>query len=149
MAIWQYDLLFIGGGDARPLLTDDGWDIPPLSAASTLRAQQALVGSMGYPWLMMDDWVVFGSEQGTRIDLNFNGSNEVEILIRVDALATEPELDAVCAFASELGGRLFDPRTGAFLQPDRCSVASALATSRAAAFACSPRSFLSGLETNS
>jgi hypothetical protein len=148
MAIWQYDLFFIGEGDARPLLTDDGWDIPPLSAASTLRAQRALVGSMGYPWLMMDDWVVFGSEQGTRIDLNFDGLSEVEIRIRLDASATEPELDAVCAFASELGGRLFDPTTGAFLQPDRCSVASALATSRAAAFAHSPRSFLSELSRN-
>ena len=31
MAIWQYDLFFIGEGDARPLLTDDGWDIPSLS----------------------------------------------------------------------------------------------------------------------
>jgi hypothetical protein len=149
MAIWQYDLFFVSGGDARPLLTDDGWDIPPLSAASTLRAQQALAGLMGYPWLMMDDWVVFGSEQGTRIDLNFNWPNEVEIRIRLDALATDPELDAVCAFASELGGRLFDPKTGAFLQPDRSSVASALATSRAAAYARSPRSFLSGPETNS
>jgi hypothetical protein len=148
MAIWQFDLFFIGEGDARPLLTDGGWDIPPLSAASTLKAQRALVGSMGYPWLMMDDWVVFGSEQGTRIDLNFDRSNEVEIRIRLDASATEPELDAVCAFASELGGRLFDPTTGAFLQPDRCSVATALATSRAAAFAHSPRSFLSGLSRN-
>lgn len=149
MAIWQYDLFFIGGGEARPLLTDDGWDIPPLSAASTLRAQQALVGSMGHPWLMMDNWVVFGSEQGTRIDLIFEGPNEVEIRIRLDTSAPESELDAVCAFASELGGRLFDPRTGAFLQPDLCSIASALATSRAAAFADSPRSFLSDLETNS
>jgi hypothetical protein len=103
---------------------------------------------MGYPWLMMDDWVVFGSEQGTRIDLNFDGPNKVEIRIRLDASATEPELDGVCAFASELGGRLFDPATGAILPPDRCSVASALATSRAAAFAHSPRSFLSGQSRN-
>jgi len=148
MAIWQYDLFVIGEGHTRPLRTDDGWDIPPVSAASTLIAQRAVVGSMGYPWLMMDDWVVFGSEQGTRIDLNFDGPNKVEIRIRLDASATEPELDAVCAFASELGGRLFDPATGAILPPDRCSVASALATSRAAAFAHSPRSFLSGQSRN-
>jgi hypothetical protein len=99
---------------------------------------------MGYPWLMMDDWVVFGSEEGTRIDLMFNGANEVEIRIRLNASATETELDAVCTFAGELGGRLFDPTTGALLQPDLSSVASALATSRAAAFSRSPRSFLSG-----
>lgn len=149
MAIWQYDLFVIGDGDARPILRGDGWDIPSLSAASTLKAQQALAGSMGIPWLMMDDWVVFGSEQGTRIDLMFDGPNEVEIRIRLDASATEPELHAVCAFASGFGGRLFDPTTSAFLQPDLALVASALAHSRAAAFAHSPRSFLSKLETKS
>ena len=149
MAIWQYDLLFVGDRGARPLLRTDGCDIPPLAAASTLRAQLALVGSMGYPWLMMDDWVVFGSEEGTRVDLIFDERNEVEIKVRLDASATEPELDAVCAFASKLGGRLFDPTTGTFLKPQVCSVASALANSRAAAFAHSPRSFLSKLEINS
>ena len=127
MAIWQHDLFFIGDGDARPLLRGDGWDIPTLAAASTLRAQLALIGSMGYPWLMMDDWVVFGSEEGTRVDLIFDELNEVEITVRLDASATETELDAVCAFANKLGGRLFDPTTGAFLQPDVCSVAFALA----------------------
>jgi hypothetical protein len=149
MAIWQYDLFFIAEGNARPHLRDEGWDIPPLSAASTLSAQRSLVGLMGYPWLMMEDWVVFGSERGTRIDFIFDGPNEVEIHIRLDASATEQGVDAVCAFASELSGRLFDPISGAFLQPDRRSVASALATSRAVAFANSPRSFLSGLGANS
>jgi hypothetical protein len=104
---------------------------------------------MGYPWLLMDDWVVFGSAQGTCIDLFFDGATEVEIRIRLDASVTESELDAVCAFVTELDGRLFDPATGAFLQPDRRSVASALATSSAVAFANSPHSFLSGLGTNS
>lgn len=149
MAIWQYDLFFIPDGDARPHLRGEGWDIPSLSAASTLRSQLALVGPIGYPWLMMDDWVVFGSEQGTRIDLIFDGEDEVEIGIRLDASATELEIDAVCAFVNGLGGKLFDPTTGAFLQPDRRSVASALATSGAVAFAHSPRSFLPALETNS
>jgi hypothetical protein len=149
MAIWQYDLFLVGNGDARPLPTEDGWNIPPLSATSTLIAQRALPGSMGHPWLMMDEWVVFGSEQGTRIDFMFDGPSEVEIRIRLDASATEPELDTVCAFASSLGGRLFDPDTNKFIQPDRCSLASALANSRAASFAHSPRTVLSGLETSS
>ena len=142
MAIWQYDLFVMGDGDARPVLTGDGWNIPSLSAGSTLEAQEALVGSMGYPWLMMDDWMVFGCEHGTRIDLIFDGPDQVEIRIRLDASATEPDLHAVCAFASGVGGRLFDPTTGAFLQADLSSMASALGHSRAAAFAQSSRSFL-------
>jgi hypothetical protein len=144
MAVWQYDLFLVGGGSALPLLTDDGWELPQLPAASTLSAQQTLAASMGYPWLMMDDWVVFGNEESTRVDFKFEGVGEVEIRIRLSASATEAELDAVCAFARELGSKLFDPATGALLQPDRSSVASALATSRAAAFSRSPRPCLSG-----
>ena len=72
MAIWQYDLFVVGEGRALPLSMDGGWDLPELPAASTLSAQRTFVGSMGNPWLMMDDWVVFGSENSTRIDLMFN-----------------------------------------------------------------------------
>jgi len=122
---------------------DDGWELPHLPAASTLNAQKTLTGSMGDPWLMMDDWVVFGNEESTRIDLMFNKADEVEIRIRLSVSATEVDLDAVCNFTRELHGKLFDPATGALLQPNRSSLASALASSRAAAFSRSPLHFLS------
>ncbi|HEX9173691.1 MAG TPA: hypothetical protein VF861_13605 [Telluria sp.] len=144
MAVWQYDLFIVVEGHALPLLTDDGWELPQLPAVSTLNAQGTLASSMGYPWLMMDDWVVFGNEESTRIDLMFDEADEVEIRIRLSASATETDLDAVCGFARGLRSKLFDPTTGALLQPDRSSVAYALATSPAAAFSRSPRPFLSG-----
>jgi hypothetical protein len=147
MAAWQYDLFLVGEGHALPLWMDDGWELPQLPAASTLDAQGTLAGSMRYPWLMMDDWIVFGNEESTRIDLMFNEADEVdevEIRIRLSASATEAELDAVCCFAREVHGKLFDPATGALLQPDRSSLASALASSRAAAFSRSPQPFLAG-----
>jgi len=138
MAIWQYDLFVVGEGRALPLSMDGGWDLPQLPAASTLSAQRTLVGSMGDPWLMMDDWVVFGSENSTRIDLMFNEADKVEIRVRLDASASEADIDAVCTFACELGSRLFDPATGALLPPDRSAMTAALARSRTAAFARSP-----------
>lgn len=144
MAVWQYDLFLVGKGNALPLLMDDGWEFPQLPAASTLNAQATLTDSMGHPWLMMNDWVVFGNEESTRIDLMFNEADEVEIRVRLSASASAADLDAVCGFACELHSKLFDPTTGALLQADRSSVASALATSRAAAFSRSPRAFLSG-----
>lgn len=144
MAVWQYDLFLVGEGHALPLLMADGWELPQLSAASTLNAQGTLTGQMGYPWLMMDDWVVFGDEEGTRIDLIFNVANEVEIRVRLSASAYAADLDAVCDFAYELHCKLFDPSTGALLQPDRSSVASALAMSHAAAVSRSPRASLPG-----
>ena len=144
MAVWQFDLFLVGDGLALPLLRDDGWDLPRFRAASTLNAQSALVGLMGYPWLMMDDWVVFGNEESTRIDLIFDEADQVEIRIRLSASATEADLDAICGFTHEAHSKLFDPATGALLQPDRLSLASALASSRAAAFSRCPRHFLSG-----
>jgi len=138
MAVWQYDLFVVGEGQTLPLSMDDGWDLPQRPAASTLSAQRTLVGSMGDPWLMMDDWVVFGKENSTRIDFMFSDADEVELRVRLDASASEADIDAVCTFACELGSRLFDPATGALLRPDRSAMATALAKSRAAAFARSP-----------
>jgi hypothetical protein len=83
---------------------------------------------------MMDDLVVFGNEESTRIDLMFDETDEVEIRIRLGALGTEADLDAVCGFTRELHGKLFDPATETLLQPDRGSLASALNSSRAAAY---------------
>jgi len=107
-----------------------------------------LIGEGNVRPFLTDDWVVFGSEQGSRIDLMFDGEDEVAIRLRLNASATGSELDAVCAFVSEVGGRLLDTTTGALLQPDLRSVAAALATSRAAAFSRSPRSFLPRLSRN-
>jgi hypothetical protein len=73
----------------------------------------------------------------------FNEADEVEMRIRLSASATEADLDAVCGFTREVHARLFDPATGALLKPDRGSLASALASSRAATFSRSPRPFLS------
>jgi hypothetical protein len=138
----QYDLFLIGEEDSLPLQTDGGWDLPALPAASTLRAQQTLAGSMGDPWLMMEDWVVFGREDSTRVDLIFGDTDKVEIHIRLDASAHESELVAICLFVGELNSRLFDPATCTLLQPDRISLATALAASQAAAFSRAPQSYL-------
>jgi len=145
MATWQFDLFLVGEGSVPPVFVEECWDIAPLPAASTLHAQEILLGSIGNPWLMLDNWIVFGDEGGTRVDFSFYDADEVEIRVRLSALGTESELDAVCDFTAALRCTLFDPATGATIQPDRKSVASALAGSRAAAFTRSPRAFLSEL----
>lgn len=145
MAIWQYDLFLIAEDCALPVWMDDGWDCPGLPVASTISAQAGLVRALGHPWLMMNDWVVFGKENRTRVDFFFDDADQVSIHVRLDASATESELDTVCWLTGELKGRLFDPATGTLTQPDRRSLASALAASRAAAFARAPRAFPEGL----
>lgn len=61
----------------------------------------------------MNDWVLFGDEESARVDPMFGGADNVEIRVCLSASATEAELDAVCAFAGEIRGRLFDPITRA------------------------------------
>jgi len=134
MAIWQFDLFMVHAEDDLPVMEEEGWTLPRLPAASTLRAQDTLIEVLGRPWLMLDDWIVFGEENGTRVDLVFDDADHVEIRMRLDVSATNRALDAICRFAVALNGRFFDPVTRTLLQPDRSTLASALAGSRAAAF---------------
>jgi hypothetical protein len=143
MAIWQYDLFLISKEGALPLLAPHGWELPQLPSTSTVRARQTLIATMGHPWLMMENWLVFGTKDSTRVDLLFDGADNVEIRIRLGASATASELNAVCCFVRELNCGLFDPATRSLLQPDHNLLASALAASRAAEFAEGPRAFLS------
>jgi hypothetical protein len=141
MAIWQFDLFIVPREGSQPVFSEDGWQLPQWSAASTLDAQRCLVDAFGCPWLMMEDWVVFGCENETRVDLLFDGADEVEIQLRLAVSASELELGAVCAFAVGLDGLFFNPATRAVLEPNRLSLAAALETSRAAKFSNNPRAF--------
>lgn len=134
MAIWQFDLYVAPRRSALPFLLEDAWILPAMSAESTLAAQRGLVESMGRPWLMMDDWVVFGTENGTRVDFLFDDADEVEVHIRLDAAANEAQLDAVCSLAIALDSQFFDPAARTVIEPDRGSVASALHASSAGEF---------------
>jgi len=145
MAIWQFDLFIVPREGTLPCLSEDSWTLPLMPADSTLAAQRGLVESIGCPWLMMDDWVVFGLENGTRVDLLFDNADEVEVQVRLDALASEAQIDAVCSFAIALDSQFFDPEARSFIRPDRNSLASALNASRAADFSIQPLAYLSRL----
>jgi hypothetical protein len=148
MAIWQFDLFIIPNTAALPVLLADGWQLPQWSAASTLDAQRVLLEAFGGPWLMMEGWLVFGRENGTRIDLLYEGVDRLEMTLRLDSAASGPELDAVSAFAAKLDCLFFDPATGRAIQPDRDSLAAAFAKSRAAAFSKDPQAFIEGIATS-
>lgn len=97
---------------------------------------------------MLDNWIVFGDEQGTCVDFSFSDADEVEIRVRLSAFATASGLDAVCGFTAALRSKRFDPTTGSMLEPDRSSVAFALSGSCVAAFVRSPRSFYQHYDFN-
>lgn len=146
MAIWQFDLFVFSRHGMLPMLSDDGWELPLLPAQSTLAAQRSLIGSLGRPWLMMADWIVFGHENGTRIDFLFDSADMAEIRVRLDASCTPTDIDAVCAFTRELDSLLFDPLTQSLIAPGPAALRRALDASPAAAFSRDPALYLSGLE---
>lgn len=132
MAIWQFDPFVLNANDVCRYSVENGWSLPPIPAGSILAAQRELLAALGHPWQMMPDWLVFGTENGNRVDLLFDGDDNVEIRIRLVASASDSELDGVCAFVGAFGGRLFDPATESTLHPDRKTLRAALSHSRAA-----------------
>jgi hypothetical protein len=143
MATWQFDLHLMSQGEPPPTVSYDGLDIPGIPAKSALRVQEIVVAFLGKPWLMMDDWMVFGAETGTRVDLLFDDTDFVEVLVRLDAGVNNAAfLGAICALALELDCCYFDGQGRQFIEPQREHLVQALASSRAAKYVKNPRDFI-------
>jgi len=84
MAIWQVDMHVIHATDELHDTVSDGWQPPLLSGALVLRAQQMLTEYLGTPWTMVEDWIVFGPENGSRVDVVFEADKSASIGFRFD-----------------------------------------------------------------
>jgi len=71
MALWQFDLYFIPIGACLPDTTGEEWDEPGLALSQVRTVQEALAYYFGPPWVMLNDWLVFGPENGNRVDVSF------------------------------------------------------------------------------
>lgn len=63
MAVWQFDLYFIGRDASVPNMDAEGWDAPPLPLGLVYHVQNELANYLGLPWMMLPDWLVFGPER--------------------------------------------------------------------------------------
>ena len=92
---------------------------------------------------MMDDWMVFGLEAGTRVDLFFDDTDFVEVLVRLDASVNNDALiDALCTLARKLDCSYFDVQKRKFIEPRRELLLQAIASKGAAQFVKNPREFI-------
>ena len=149
MAAWQFNLFLISKGEPMPVVAEYGLDIPGVPAESALYAQESLVNSLGQPWLMLENWIAYGAENGTRVDFHFDDTGTVEIQVRLDISANNMTvLDALCAMAQHLDWRYFDAQGRRFIEPLREAVLQAAAASRAAKFVRNPRDFIANLPTD-
>ncbi|MDC8756085.1 hypothetical protein [Janthinobacterium fluminis] len=148
MATWQFDLHLMYRGEPMPTASDDGLDIPGIPVKLALYVQEMIAGSLGKPWLMMDDWIVFGIETGTRVDLLFDEADSVEVLVRLDvSVDNDAFLDTICTLALQLNCSYFDVQGRQFIEPRRELLLQAMASSKAAKFVKSPRDFIAQIPT--
>ncbi|CAG0928226.1 hypothetical protein PLCT1_00675 [Planctomycetaceae bacterium] len=128
-----------------PWRTDEGHEVSPLSEPFAVQAHAWLCVRFGEPWRMLDGWIVFGQEQGSRFDLLFNEDRTVQLSARID-LRSEYQsfVEAVCELASKSNCLLFSAEYWAALEPSVSELSGAARRSRAGRFVRDPGGFLKG-----
>lgn len=113
--------------------------MPGVPARLALYAQENLVNSLGHPWLMLEDWIVYGVENGTRVDFYFDDPDNVGIKVRLDARESNGSVaEALCAIARHIDCKYFDAQAKQFIDPLPEAILQAVAASRAARFVRTP-----------
>ena len=144
MATWQFNISFIERGSHSPRRTDDGHDIPALTAERTKQASVWLNQVFGSPREMLDGWYVFGQEDGNRFDLILNPDKSSELSARID-LRSDPSafLERICELGNSVNCALFSAELWTHIEPVPSDIVQAAQVSSAAAYVQNPVGFLS------
>lgn len=146
MAIWQFDLAFVPCAGPMPWRTVDGChDVPAVQSQRIAQARTWLLGKFGEPWEMLEDWLVYGSETGNRIDLLLNQDGSAEVTARIDARSSAIKfIRELCEFSELLDCELFSAEFWKMLNPTPSVIDLALERSRAAKYVRDPENVLKG-----
>lgn len=107
MAIWQVDLQMIPMADGVADGLHNSVELP-LPSSLVLQAQQRLSEYLGSPWLMLTDWLVYGPENGSRVDIVFISPQTASITVRFDMRSDAQQfLILICRLAWHLGCRFY------------------------------------------
>ncbi len=139
MAIWQFDLFFIPT-EASPLALEHGARaVRLLPESSVVTAHALLSESLGPPWQMCEGILVFGSEDGNRIEIALDNDGDAELSARIDArLESSGFCSLLSNLASRLECRLFSPELATAIDPLSEQLVAALMRSQAWAYALDP-----------
>lgn len=142
MAVWQFAVFVVPRDAERPKLVGDGWDVASLATGAWSRLEAKLRHELGAPNEMGDGMLMFGAENGDRVDL-LTDDGYCELVARFDArIPSEPFAEFICDLARTEGCVLFAPESGSEVQPVTADLVLALAASRSASFCKDPRGFL-------
>lgn len=130
MATWQFDLCFNPIGAPASASSKDGWEAPPLPPSVAYGVQEDLAHYFGPPWLMLDDWIVFGPENGNRVDLLFENDGSAGVYVRCDTRDDGPQfLVLITDLARIHQSNFYSPSTKELIEPDRWQIQAAMTRS--------------------
>lgn len=130
MAVWQFDLYLIPVNMRAPDTSKEGWGMPALSQKQALAVQETLAHYFGPPWLMLEDWLVFGPENGNRVDIEFDDVGS-SVFVRCDVRIEAPQfLVLVAELARSNECRFFSPATTELIEPEWHQILHATARAR-------------------
>ena len=145
MAIWQFDLALFPRGGPQPWRIEDGHEVPPVQESEAVIAHAWLHQHLGEPSLLLEGSLVFGEDQGNRVDLIFNKDGTAKLSARVDARSSyECFVRELCGLGQLSRCMLFAAEHRSAIEPSVAEVISALQRSRAAAFINNPYGVLRG-----
>jgi hypothetical protein len=143
MALWQFDLLLVPHDAESPVLSDDGWVASPVSKVVAHHTSDWLQRRLGEPSHWMEDWMVYGSEKGNRVDLLTNEDGTGELHVRMDARAEAEDFsELACKLARIADCDIFGLEKGAFLEPAPRALRQEMANSKAGAYVQNPREYI-------
>ena len=117
---------------------------PAHGVALTLKGARFLAGT---PTYITDGWLVFGTDQGNRVDVSVEEMGRGDIFARIDVrIGTGQFIRTLADFADELGCGFFSPESDELIESNESALQSALENSRAASFCAAPREFLRKLQ---
>lgn len=118
MAVWQFDLHLIPRDMAMPDVSRPGWEAG-LSQRAAYAVQEDLCHYLGSPWFMLKDWLVFGPENGSRVDVMFDADGSANFSARVYMRNESPQFLVLLTDIARLHGCVvFSPDTSELVKPE-------------------------------
>lgn len=128
-----------------PSKTADGHEVPAIQAQKVVNAHHWLTAHFGEPSVLLEDWFLYGLEDGNRIDVSVNEDGSAELSARIDARKNPQQfIGKLSELAKLIECGLFSAEYWKPVEATPEAIRLALEQSRAATFVLDPIKVLKG-----